>query len=112
MNFYDKAHELMKAFKESAEYKNYMETKEKLKQKPELTEKLKEFKVKQREEQLKYISGQETTEETKQEMQHLYSILVQNEEAIKFFEAEIRLDVMLTDMQKIINETLKDVVEL
>lgn len=112
MNFYDKAYELMKALKESEEYKNYMKIKEKLKQTTEIYEKLKEFKTAQREEQLKYISGKETTEETRNILQERYSILIQNTDVVEFFGAEIKLDIMLTDMQKIINETMKDIVEL
>jgi len=112
MDFYNKTHELMRTLKDTTEYKNYIKIKKEISEKPELRDKLKEFKTQKREEQLKYISGKEITEESKKEMQQLYFQIAQNEEIMRFFEAEIKLDVMLTDMQKIINEALKDVVDI
>lgn len=111
MNFYDKIHELVKSLKETEEYKNYMDLKSKVKENVELSENIKEFRDKQRTEQMKYISGTEIDEQTKQDMQQAYSLLIQNPLAIEFFQAEVKLDVILADMQKIIGESLQDVVE-
>ena len=111
MNFYDKVHELIRNLKDTPEYQNYMRIKEKVKKDEELTVKIKDFKDDQRAEQMKYINGQQMADETRQELQQKYSLLIQNPLAVEFFQAEIKLDVLLADMQKILGEGLKDVVE-
>lgn len=111
MNFYDKVHELMRDLKQTEEYKKYMELKAKIKQDAELSSKIQAFREKQTEYQKQYISGVEMTDEAKQEMQQMYSLIIQNPTAAEFFQAEIRLDVLLADMQKIITEGVKDIVE-
>ena len=50
-------------------------------------------------------------ETVKNELQQQYSLIIQNPVAVEFFQAEIKLDVLLADMQKILGEGLKDVVE-
>lgn len=111
MNFYDKVHELIRNLKDTPEYQNYIRIKEKVKKDTELTAKIKEFKEAQRAEQMKYINGQQMADETRQELQQKYSLLIQSPLAVEFFQAEIKLDVLLADMQKILGEGLKDVVE-
>lgn len=111
MNFYDKVHELVRELKNTEEYIEYMHMKEQVQKNPEIFAKVKEFKDKQREQQIQYISGKEITEEDKQYMQNLYSIIIHNSEAAKFFEEEIKLNVLLADIQKILGEGIKDVLE-
>ena len=111
MNFYDKIHALVKDLKYTPEYVNYMSIKEKVKADVELSEKIKNFRERQREEQMKYISGTQMDDVVKNELQQQYSLIIQNPLAVEFFQAEIKLDVLLADMQKILAEGLKDVVE-
>ena len=111
MNFYDKIHALVKDLKDTPEYVNYMAIKAKVKADAELSQKIKNFRECQRAEQLKYINGTQMEETTKNELQQQYSLLIQNPLAVEFFQAEIKLDVLLADMQKILGESLKDVVE-
>lgn len=111
MNFYDKIHELVKCLKDTPEYTNYIQIKAKVKQDEELKNKILEFKKRQTEEQVKYINGKEMDDATKQEMQQMYSLIIQNPLAVDFFQAEIKLDVILADMQKIIAEGVKEIVE-
>ena len=44
-------------------------------------------------------------------MQNLYSIVIQNETSRKLLENEMKINVMLADMQKIIGDALKDIVD-
>lgn len=111
MNFYDKVHELVRELKNTEEYTEYIQAKEQIQKNPEVFAKVKEFKDKQREQQIQYISGKEMTEADKQYMQNLYSIIIQNAESAKFFEKEIKLNVLLADIQKILGEGIKDVLE-
>ena len=104
MNFYDKVHELVRDLKKTNEYKKYVELKEKVKADSDLAQKVKVFKERQMSYQKDYLSGKDMDDNAKQEMQQLYSLIIQKPLGAEFFQAEIALDVMLADMQKIIGE--------
>lgn len=109
--FYDKVHELVRELKESDEYKNYLNLKEELKKDEKTYNMIKDFKKKQEEHQLNYLNGKDMSEDELQQMQNLYSILIQNESARKLLESEMKINVMLADMNKIIGEGIKEIVD-
>ncbi len=111
MNFYDKIYELAKSLKETNEYKEYIKLKTELKADSKTYDMIKDFKEKQKEQQIKYINGQEVTKEEQDNMQNLYSILIQNEKARSLLECEMRINVLLADMQKIMGEAITEIVE-
>ncbi len=111
MNFYDKIHELVRSLKQTNEYKEYLSIKETIKKDEKLYNMIKDFKEKQKEFQLKHISGVEMSNAEKSTMENLYSIIIQNENARKLLENEMKIDVMLADMQKIVGEGIKEIVE-
>lgn len=111
MNFYDKVHELVRDLKTTNEYKKYMELKKKVKEDNVLSDKIRNFKHKQMAYQKEYLSGKDMDDTAKQEMQQLYSLIIQNPIAVEFFQTEIALDVMLADMHKIIGEGIKDALD-
>ncbi len=112
MNFYDKVHEMVKAFKETEEYKRFLNLKKEIKENQEKNELLKNFKQKQNEMQINYIKNNgKIDEEKNKEMQNLYSILIQDTKMREYLEAEMKLDIMIADMQKIIGEAVKEIVE-
>lgn len=111
MNFHDKIYELVKCFKETNEYKEYMMLKEKIKSNDEEYKILKEFKEKQIAHQTKIINGEKVEESETTDMQNLYSILIQKEDLRKILECEMRINLLLGDMQKIIAEGIKEIVE-
>jgi cell fate (sporulation/competence/biofilm development) regulator YlbF (YheA/YmcA/DUF963 family) len=111
MNFYDNVHALVRDLKKTPEYSNYMALKEKVKADAKLSEGIKEFKEIQRMEQLKYINGNAMDEKVKQDLQQKYSLLIQNPLVVEFFQDEIKLDVLIADMQKILGDGLKEVLD-
>lgn len=111
MNFYDKVHEMVRAFKETNEYKDYIHLKNKIKEDNKTYNMVKDFKEKQRDLQIKHINGTKMNDDEKSVMENLYSIIIQNETARKMLENEMKLDVMLADMQKIMGEGIKELVE-
>lgn len=111
MNFYDKVYELVRNLKDTNEYKKYVELKEKVKQDSDLSKKIKLFREKQMVYQKEYLAGKDMDDAAKQEMQQLYSLIIQSPIAAEFFQAEITLDVMLADMQKIIGEGIKEALD-
>ena len=111
MNFYDKVHELVRSFKQTEEYEEYIKLKKKLKENKEAYDMVKDFKSKQQEQQVKHINGTRISDSELNNLQNLYSILIQNEDIRKLLEYEMKLDVYLADMQKIIADGIKELVE-
>ncbi len=111
MNFYDKVHELVRCFKNTEEYKNYIELKNEIKKDEKDASLVKEFKEKQTKIQMDYINTGKMNEEMQKELENTYSLLIQSENIRKFLEAEIKLNVLLADMQKIMGEGIKEIIE-
>ena len=111
MNFYDKVHEMVRCFKETNEFKEYIKLKNELKSDLDAYNKLKDFKDKQKKYQLEYIDGKKQSKESLDQMQNLYSLVIQNETSRKLLENEMKINVMLADMQKIIGDALKDIID-
>lgn len=112
MNFYDKVHEMVRALKETEEYKKYLEIKKIVSQNQDKKSTLKEFKEKQREAQMVYMNTGKPNEDMQKTLENLYSLLIQDENIRKMFECEMKLDIMLADMQKIVAEGIKDIIEM
>ena len=111
MNFYDKVYELVRCFKETDEYKKYMELKSQIKKDEKESKMLKDFKEKQIKMQMAYIESGKSDESMQKDLENTYSLLIQSERIRNFLEAEIRLNVLLADMQKIMGEGITEIVE-
>ena len=55
-------------------------------------------------------TGKADEEKTKK-MQQLYIELIENDEAKKFFDAETKFNIVLADVNKIIGDAIKDVIQ-
>ena len=111
MNPYDKVHELVRAMKESDEAKEYIAIKEEIYKDEKSKELIKEFREKQMEVQSLLMQGKETEEEKMEKLKNLYQILASNVRIKEFFDKEVKVDVMLSDIYKIISEGLKNIIE-
>lgn len=111
MNPYDNAHELVRALKNCKEVKEYLELKEELYKDEKNKEMIKDFRDKQMEIQNLLMQGKEAEQEKIEKLQSLYAILASNVKIKEFFDKEIALDVMLSDIYKIIGEALKEIME-
>ena len=109
MNIYDTANRLASEIKNSEEYINYKMAKETIKLKPELQEKIKEFEKARYDAQISAIQTGKDDEEKVKKMQELYINLIAIDEVKKYFDAEIKFNVVLADVNKIIAESVKDV---
>lgn len=111
MNFYDKIHEMVRALKQTNEYTEYMNLKEELKKDEKSYNMLKDFKDKQKKYQMEYIDGKDQNDKEISEMQNLYSLVIQNDTSRKLLENEMKINVMLADMQKTVGDALKDIID-
>ena len=109
MYVYDKANELAKSIRESKEYLEYKELKKIVTDDLNLKDKVDEFEKIRYEEQLLAVQGEKTSEEKMKKLHNLYEILVKEPKVKEFFEAEVRFNLMIADVNKIIGESIKDV---
>ncbi len=111
MNIYDTVNKLGYELKHCEEYLNYKKMKEEIKAQPELEQKLEEFEKARYEIQVSTIQGGKQDEEKAKKMQELYVELIANETMKKYFDAELKFNVLLTDINKIIGEAVEDVLK-
>ena len=109
MTVYDEVNNLARAIRDSKEYKEYKEAKEELMKTPDLKVKVDEFEKIRYEEQLLAMQGEQQTAEKMKKLQELYEILVKNPSIKEYFDKEVRFNVMIADVNKIIGEAIKDV---
>ena len=111
MNVYDTANRLAYEIKNSEEYINYKKVKEEIKGNVELKEKLEKFEKERYEVQIEAISKGSQDTEKAADMQKLYAELISNDMMKKYFDAELKFNVMLADVNKIIGEAVQDVLK-
>lgn len=109
MNVYDTANRLASEIKSSEEYVNYKMAKQAINLKPELKAKIDEFERVRYETQITAMQTGKNDEEKLKNMQELYIKLMEDEEAKKFFDTETKFNILLADVNKIIGESIKDV---
>ena len=109
MEVYDKVNNLARAIKDCKEYKEYKEIKNYLVNMPELKSQVDEFEKIRYEEQLLAMQGEKQSEEKLKKLQDLYKILVQNPKVKDYFDKEVRFNILIADVNKIIGEAIKDV---
>lgn len=111
MNIYDTANKLAQELKQSEEYMNYKMAKETLSLKPDLKKKIEEFEKARYEAQITTMQTGKNDEEKTKKMQQLYIELFEDADAVKFFEAETKFNIVLADVNKIIGDAVIDVLK-
>lgn len=109
MNVYDTANKLAFEIKNSNEFNEYKKAKEKVMQNPELKAKIEEFEKIRYEAQVLSIQKGDSDSEKIQKLQELYTILVEQKEIKEYFDLEVKFNVMIADVNKIIAEAIKEV---
>lgn len=111
MNIYDTVNQLAKEIKESEEYLEYKQMKEQIKENSELKEKLDSFEIARYETQIATMQGKEPTQEQVETLQRIYLELIQNDITKKYLDVELKFNTMLSDINKILGEAVKDIIE-
>ena len=110
MNVYDTANRLAYEIKNSLEYQNYKKVKEEINNYSDLKEKLDTFEKERYEVQISAISEGKKDVEKAANMQKIYAELIANDIMKQYFDAELKFNVMLGDINKIISEAVEDVI--
>jgi len=110
MYVYDEANNLAKAIQESKEYKEYKKAKEELESIPEMKTKVQEFEKIRYEAQVLAFQGKNEDSEKMRKLQEMYDILMKEPKIKEYFDIEVRFNIMLADVNKIISESVKDLI--
>jgi len=108
MYVYDEANNLAKAIQDSKEYKEYKSVKEELQSDPEMKAKIDEFEKIRYEVQVMSFQGEKQDEEKMKKLQEMYEILMKEPKIKEYFDIEVRFNIMLADVNKIISESVKE----
>ncbi len=111
MQVYDTANRLAQEIKDSEEFINYKMAKQTINLNEELKKKINEFEMARYEEQMSTMQTGKIDEEKIKKVQDLYRELIENMEAKKYFDAELKFNVMLGDVNKIISESVRDLIK-
>lgn len=108
MYVYDEANNLAKAIKDSKEYIDYKKAKESLKDNLEMKNKIEEFEKIRYDVQVMAFQGEKQNEEKQKKLQEMYEILMKDQKIKDYFDIEVRFNIMLADVNRIISESVKD----
>lgn len=111
MIVYDTANRLASEIKQSEEYANYKMAKQAINLNSELKKQMDEFEKLRYETQISAMQTGKTDEEKFKKAQELYSKLIENEEAKRYFDAETKFNIVIADVNRIIGEAIKDVMQ-
>ena len=111
MNVYDTANKLAQEIKQSEEYATYKMAKEAINLNVELKNKIDEFEKARYEAQIIALQTGKDDDEKMKHVQELYGELIQNQEASKFFDAEIKFNVLIADVNRIIGQVVQEVMK-
>lgn len=111
MNPYDAAHQLTKALRESAEFKEYGEAQKLMADDSAAREMLIDFRKEQFRLQKQKLSGLELAPEQSEKLERLFEVLNLNLTVKRFLEAEFRFSRLIGDMQNIISEATADLLD-
>ena len=108
-NVYDTANKLAQEMRNSEEFKQYKDAREKVLANPDLKNKIEEFeKIRYDVQMLSVEKGAEDPEKMKK-LQEMYVMLVENKEIKEYFDLEVRFNVMVADVNKIIAQSMEDI---
>ena len=109
MQVYDTANRLAQEIRDSEEYKLYKARKDEIQNDPEKKKKVEEFEKLRYEVQLMAYTGEAKDEEKNKKLEEMYMTLVENKEIKEYFDLEVKFNIMISDVNKIIAEAIKDV---
>ncbi len=109
MNVYDTANNLAREIRESDEYKSYKKLKNEIMSSEDSKNKIQEFEKLRYDVQLMQYTGEGKDEEKTKKLEEMYTMLVQDEQIKQYFDLEVKFNVMIADINKIIAEAIRDV---
>ena len=109
MNVYDTANKLAREIQDSEEYKSYKKLKDEIMSDVDSKKKIEEFEKLRYDVQLMQYTGEQKDEEKTKKLEEMYAMLVQDNQIKQYFDLEVKFNVMIADVNKIIAEAIRDV---
>jgi len=109
MNVYDTVNKLAQEIKDSEEFKKYKSYKELVRANKEVSEMINKFEALRYEIQISAMQGLEVNKDKEKELQDIYAELLSKENVKEYFEAEFKFNILLADVNKIIGDSVKEV---
>ena len=109
MNVYDTANRLAYEIQESEEYKEYKKLKDSVMSNSDTKSKIEEFEKLRYDVQLMQYTGEGKDENKAKKLEEMYRMLVEDKQIKQYFDLEVKFNVMIADVNKIIAEAIKDV---
>lgn len=109
MNVYDTANRLAQEIKESSEYEQYKKIKKEINSNTEYKAKIDDFEKARYSLQINQMKGIEVSKEEQDKLEQKYMEMMKEPKIKEYFDAEMRFNVLLTDVNKIIAEAVKEV---
>ena len=109
MRVYDTVNKLAQEIRESKEFIDYKKIKDEINNDLERKKKVEEFEKLRYDVQLMEYTGQDKDEEKNNKLQEMYETLITNKDIKEYFDLEVKFNIMIADVNKIIAESIKDV---
>lgn len=111
MQVYDTVNRLAEEIKQSEEYVGFKAAKQAIDIMPEYKNKIAEFNKLRYEEQLNSMQTGKVDSEKMNKIQKMYQEIIEVPEIKMYFDAELKFNVMLGDVNKIISEAVRDLLQ-
>ena len=111
MNPHDAAHNLAKALRESADFKELKDVQVALKADQSARSMLLDFRTEQLEMQKQQISGVSVSPEQEEKLEKLFAVINMNLTIKRFLQAEYRVNILLQDVNKIIGAAISEIID-
>jgi len=111
VNPHDAAHNLAKALRESADFKELKDAQSALKADQSARNMLIDFRTEQIELQKQQISGVEVSPEQEKKLENLFEVINMNALIKRFLQAEYRAAILLRDIHKIIGDATDEIID-
>ena len=109
MNVYDTANKRAQEIKASPEYEKYKKCKEEVNSNIDFKSKIEDFEKSRYQMQVSQMQGVEISKEEQEKLENKYLEMLKEPKIKEYFDVEMRFNILLTDVNKIIAEAVKDV---
>ncbi len=108
MNIYDKTHDLVKAIKDSHEFKTFQKAKTEIESDETAKKMVKDFIAKHMELEYEMMSGKPEDKEKSEKIQQMYQVILLNKNAASFMQAYMTLQRIVADVYKILGDSVAE----
>ncbi len=111
-NIYDTANKLAEEIRKSQEFIEYRDARKAVLANPDLQSKIEDFEKIRYDVQVLTLEKGEADPKKMEKLQEMYTILVENKDIKEYFDLEVKFNVMVADINKIIAESMQEIFDI